>query len=1022
MSERQFSFEATGSVAHTRIAPLLPRDWVDVTTTSSSSSNHLGEGGSSKEDESEQPATTTTIPDFLWENSQGLKSKPYRDQVKAYSHLPNGTNILDSKWVLGRVFSSHNDQQLNHQDEKRNDGADESSSESSSLLATLETHCFRGIDGFETFGNKVKIFDENDAAATSSSSKEVKYPDLLETEDDGNFKYPESPTNLWVLKDAMSNGAGGVWVVGPTNAQDFANADTTPLYDGHAYVAQRYVWPPVLFGGRKCHLRVYGLLTADNQAFIHQRCFLHVANDLFRTSDGDTANGGKFEDSIHITNCCANSHDDSKFAGEILADLKSNEKGNLVDGQEVIPLGKFMPSIKACISELAKKTLPFLQGGKANGGFEYMGIDFMLSYNDCKQPVAYILEVNAPPSQDTATGLPHAENLHNDVIRDLITMWVLPKVIPGELPKPGGWQCVYVMNNGSKPETAGKNYTTTAPIIPSKAAIINKIRWAMFEKRMSRAVQAEEEAEAVEAATAVKDPHSQELSGDDNKESGTQQIRCETVVNFARSQFPYFSFSVDESKNNNYQHQVFFENAGGSQVAQHVIDASIASLSHRHRSLVGTKTKALARETIRRILGTAASSSRCSSNIKDPIILGPNASSLLLTLANKYVEYSLLTSDDEIIVSTENHIANYDPWIKAAKDSGATIKHWTPFASTTLNTSSSSTKLEDLVTKNTRIVAIPHASNILGQVRDISKLAKMIKQLSYGHAHIVVDGVATVPHRFVNLADELSMVDWYVISCHKLFGSHLGGLCGKRNGDAVKSFFSVISSRSSSLSTPGGGTCDSTHADDDEGLYKTMETGTANYEACGGVVGLGNYFKSLSRLVANDAINEDDEEEGRSTESPRLSPGEDCSETKRGDKFAGLLPSTTEMVMKKDVKQAYDCIRLAELVLTEALFRGLRRSSKVRIVEGDTQGLDCIARLPIASFVHSTIAVKQLATYCQQKGYICRVSSFLCTEDLSKDLGFDYSEGVLRVSLAHYNNVQEVNGFIRSLESIPGWF
>lgn len=33
---------------------------------------------------------------------------------------------------------------------------------------------------------------------------------------------------------------------------------------------------------------------------------------------------------------------------------------------------------------------------------------------------AWLLEVNCPPSQDTATGLPHAEALHDGVLGDLL--------------------------------------------------------------------------------------------------------------------------------------------------------------------------------------------------------------------------------------------------------------------------------------------------------------------------------------------------------------------------------------------------------------------------------------------------------------------------------------------------------------------------------------------------------------------------------------------------------------------------
>ena len=56
------------------------------------------------------------------------------------------------------------------------------------------------------------------------------------------------------------------------------------------------------------------------------------------------------------------------------------------------------------------------------------------------------------------------------------------------------------------------------------------------------------------------------------------------------------------------------------------------------------------------------------------VFLDPNASSLLVTLATKYVELGLLKEGDEVIVSTENHSANYDPWIRAAQASSVVIK------------------------------------------------------------------------------------------------------------------------------------------------------------------------------------------------------------------------------------------------------------------------------------------------------------------------------------------------------------
>ena len=127
---------------------------------------------------------------------------------------------------------------------------------------------------------------------------------------------PPSPTNLWVIKDAMSNGAGGIWIVDETNVHDFVLTEdaqhqddeddmnegvnnvngnnhghcnktiatttssssssssssttispksTMLLHPTHRYVAQRYAWPPTLYNGRKCHVRVYALITCTDE-------------------------------------------------------------------------------------------------------------------------------------------------------------------------------------------------------------------------------------------------------------------------------------------------------------------------------------------------------------------------------------------------------------------------------------------------------------------------------------------------------------------------------------------------------------------------------------------------------------------------------------------------------------------------------------------------------------------------------------------------------------------------------------
>jgi|Transcript_3069 hypothetical protein len=93
-----------------------------------------------------------------------------------------------------------------------------------------------------------------------------------------------------------------------------------------------------------------------------------------------------------------------------------------------------------------------------------------------KNPVAYLLEVNAPPSQDTSTGLPHAEALHDAVLSDLIRLWILPRVEKKHVERPGGWQCVY----DARKTLAGDSSSSA---LPSKAALLNKMKWALAERK-----------------------------------------------------------------------------------------------------------------------------------------------------------------------------------------------------------------------------------------------------------------------------------------------------------------------------------------------------------------------------------------------------------------------------------------------------------------------------------------------------------------------------------------------------------
>ena len=767
-------FIVTGKAAHQRLKPLLPNNWRDV---SSSSERPTALAPSDTDD-----SNNTKLSLFLWENAPRRETKNVRDRVKCYSHLPNGTDILDSKWVLARLF--------------QNDSDGESQRDSCGMLykeplATLETHCFRGRSGFARLcRERLGLLTEPKKTSVDSGNASYAYRDLLPQHDidivqGSNGDRQEAP-NMWVVKDAAANGAGGVWVVAEQNVLTFLNPTTTPLLEEHRYVAQRYAWPPVLYGGRKCHVRVYGLITSDGRAFVHERCFLHVANDPFaaqasespendaeNTDTNHSMQTSSFQDSVHITNCCANSHDASKFAGEICASLKRRKwesnpsaSNGLTSQEPEVPLAAFAPSIYASVAALAKRTFPYLQGGAPNHGFEYLGMDFILSMgplgsgDSVETPTAYLLEVNAPPSQDTATGLPHAESLHDTVIADILSLWVYPKLL-GKREDARGWHCVF-QDESQSSDPNGPS--------PSKAALSNKFRWAMVERKALR----------------------QELPIVHNAIQSTPDEEVEHITRYARAQFPFFQH-VDGTC------AIFLESAGGSQVPAFVIDRMSMSLQNRHRSIIGSRTKTKAKSVMHTILGA--------SRTEYDLIFGANATSLLDQVARQYVRRGLLVKGDEIVISVENHVANVRPWLEAAEVTGAVVRWWH-------GGDSDLDSLRVLLNGRTRVCAFSHASNILGEIRDIRGMTQLVKKLSGGRAHVCIDGVAACPH--VSPDVENAGVDFYAISCHKLFGPHLGVLCGRK----------LILEELGNNNNP-------------------LELGTVSYEACAGIEGLGEYFARI---------------------------------------------------------------------------------------------------------------------------------------------------------------------------------
>jgi selenocysteine lyase/cysteine desulfurase len=196
-----------------------------------------------------------------------------------------------------------------------------------------------------------------------------------------------------------------------------------------------------------------------------------------------------------------------------------------------------------------------------------------------------------------------------------------------------------------------------------------------------------------------------------------------------------------------------------------------------------------------------------------------------------------------------------------------------------------------------------------------------------------------------------------------------------------------------------------------------LEIGTVSYEACAGIRGLGEYFLKLSMYSSvrpNQTCVTDEEQETR--QALYQSSHESVSRESTNEAVEVIADRLTTA----GVVEAYRLIRLLETPLVDLLLKRLERSTKVRVIESKSVELD--SKLPIVSFVHCEIKSCTIVEICDKAGVACRCGTFLCTGLLQNDYGFDYTNDIVRFSLAHYNCSYEVQYAIQVLESLPGWF
>ncbi|MBM3278712.1 MAG: cysteine desulfurase [Candidatus Handelsmanbacteria bacterium] len=216
---------------------------------------------------------------------------------------------------------------------------------------------------------------------------------------------------------------------------------------------------------------------------------------------------------------------------------------------------------------------------------------------------------------------------------------------------------------------------------------------------------------------------------------------------------------------------VYLDNAATAQKPQSVIDAVAAYYAaenaniHRgvhYLSQQATFAYERTRGRIRRFLNAADNSE---------IIFVRGTTEGINLVAHSFVRPRLVEGDELIVTHMEHH-SNIVPWQLVCAERGARLRVIPVDDAGELVLE----EYEKLLSPRTRLVALTHASNVLGTINPVAQIAAL------AHQHgvpVLVDGAQGLPHLPADVR-ELGC-DFYVFSGHKLFGpTGIGVLYGRR--------------------------------------------------------------------------------------------------------------------------------------------------------------------------------------------------------------------------------------------------
>jgi len=340
----------------------------------------------------------------------------------------------------------------------------------------------------------------------------------------------------------------------------------------------------------------------------------------------------------------------------------------------------------------------------------------------------------------------------------------------------------------------------------------------------------------------------------------------------------------------------------------------------------------------------------------DTIVSGESATALLFNLS--YAIGKELTGKENVVTTDYEHYANISPWMELERRRKIQKVRFAR-----LNKDEGTLDMEHLqglVDTKTKVVTVTAASNVLGTKSPLKEIGKMAKEVN---AYLVIDAVHHAAHGPMDV--KALDCDFLVFSGYKFFSSHGSFLYGKKELLKTLKPYKVASAP-------------------EYAPYK-WEWGTRDQSMFAAIRGVADHFVWLADQVQNHY-------EGGFTE---------YSGRKRSLKVAMDAVEKYEVELAKAVLAGFDDIK------------GLRDMPKVKVY-----GLTDLNRLkerdPTFAFKVENISDDEVVGRLWTEGGIAtRAEDFY-----SRALELYNQQTMIRISLVHYNTLEEIGVFLKTLNEI----